>query len=189
MALLLFVILLQLLIIAMASVFLFFGYIHILSDRAGVPFVRTPQYAFPLIARALDIQAGDMVYELGSGDGRFLRWAAVHYPSAQFIGIERNPILVRYAQYRAEHAQLTNIAFRKQDLFTADYAKPNKIYAYLLPSFMDRLLPTLERDFHGRLASRAFQFKNKTADAEVELSARRGAHGQHRLYIYNFKSF
>ncbi len=160
--------------------------VQILSDQTDVPFVRTPHTLFPAIAQTLAIEPGAMLYELGSGDGGFLRWCAARYSHARFIGIERNPLLVRYAIWRAKRAGLTNVEFRKADIFATDFRDVTKIYAYLLNPVMDRLLPKLTTEFHGRLASRAFVFKDKQSTATIELSKKKGHHGEHLLYLYEF---
>src|SRR4051812_24881721 len=67
-----------------------------LSVAFDVPFVRTPSRYFEKIERALEIQRGDVVYELGSGDGRLLLFLGRRYKDNQFVGIELNPILYLY---------------------------------------------------------------------------------------------
>jgi hypothetical protein len=186
MVLVLAIVLLQFFLIVFSTAFIGLAILHILSDRAGVPFVRTPRVVFQKVADALEIQEGDIIYELGSGDGSFLLWCAAQYPEARLLGIERNPLLVRYANWRLKRSQLSNVTFIKQDIFHTDYSTATKLYAYLLPSLMDRLLPTLEAQFHGRLASRAFRFAKKDVSAEITLSNKAGSHGQHKLFVFEF---
>ncbi len=184
--LLIIILILQLFLMVSVPLFLLRAFVQILSDRTDVPFVRTPQSAFAAIAEALAIAPQDTVYELGSGDGSFCRWGATQYPHTRFVGIERNPLLVRYAKWRAQRAKLTNVEFRKADIFETDFSGVNKIYAYLLNPVMDRLLPKLTAEFHGTLASRAFVFKDKTPIHTIELSKKNGHHGKHLLYLYEF---
>ncbi len=177
---------LQVVLLILVALFLIRALVQILSDRTDVPFVRTPERMFAAIASALDMHPSDVVYELGSGDGGFLLWCAERYPDAKFVGFERNPLLVRYARWRAKRVGLSNVEFRKQDLFFADLSGAAKIYAYLLDHVMDRLLPKLAREFHGRLASRAFRFGGKQEKEVIAISEKSGSHGQHLLFIYDF---
>ncbi|HEY4487491.1 MAG TPA: class I SAM-dependent methyltransferase [Candidatus Paceibacterota bacterium] len=159
-----------------------------ISLGLGVPFVRTPSRAYPLISNALRIENGDKVYELGSGDGGLTLALGKLFPHARFVGIERNPILYAYANMRKRlHGNTQNVTFRRENFFKTDLRDASKIYAYLLNSVMDALLPKLEQELKGvRVASRAFQFKQRTHTEAIELSKRKGSHGQHMLYVYEF---
>lgn len=180
------IILLQFLLLVTAPLFLIRALVQIFSDRTDVPFVRTPRAMFPAIASALDIQPFDIVYELGSGDGGFLLWCAERYPNAKFTGIERNPLLYRYSEWRKKRSGRHNLSFVYGDIFSEEYAAARKIYCYLLNPVMDRFLPKLERTFHGTLASRAFRFSTKEPEHTVELTSKKGGHGEHLLHIYDF---
>lgn len=180
------VFLLQLLLLGAVSFFIVRALVQIVSDRTDVPFVRTPKRTFATIAETLDIRPGESVFELGSGDGGFLLWCAARYPDARFTGIERNPLLHYYASYRQRRAQLKNLSFVRGNLFEMNFSGARKMYAYLLNPVMDRLLPKLEREFHGTLASRAFRFKAKQPVRTIELSSKKGWHGEHLLHLYDF---
>lgn len=154
-----------------------------------VPFVRTPRALYPPIVEALGIQQGDVVYELGSGDGGFILSQAVQFPDTRFVGIERNMLLHAFARLRKriEYGNPPNVFFRRGNIFSTDFSEATKIYAYLLSSVMDALLPAFERELQAAcIASRAFQFKQREASRIVELSKKPGNHGQHLFYVYDF---
>ena len=160
---------------------------NLVSDFFDVPFVATPRRVLSIIFDELKIVPGDVVYELGSGDGRFLLYAASREPEAQYIGIERNPMLLALSRIRQRlHGNLRNVTFQKGNFFATDLTRASKVYAYLLNSVMNRLYPTLLRDFHGRFASRAFRFQQKNPMRVVSLGQRPASHGQHELAIYDF---
>ncbi len=142
----------------------------------------------PAVAEALDIRDGDVVYELGSGDGRFLVWCARRFSRTQFVGIERNPLLFWYSRCKARlNGRSPNLSFRCENFFTTELAGANKAYVYLLNPVMDALLPKLERELpQARLVSRAFVFRARTARATIKLGEAPGSHGQNRLYVYEF---
>lgn len=154
----------------------------------SVPFVPMPQAAFGRILDTLDIKDGDVVYELGSGDGRMIVAAAAKYPDARFIGIELNPLLCTLARIRARRKGVSrNTRFVRQDLFTTDLTSANKLYMYLLDRRMQKLYPKLLRELKGaRVISLAFTFKDKEPLRVIEFSQKRGTHGQNRLYVYDF---
>lgn len=156
------------------------------SGSNDAPFIPTPSNAFATIMASLDIDSDDVVYELGSGDGRFLIFCASREPSARFVGVEHNLLLSLIARARARLSGMRNVEFRRGNFYETDISKATKIYAYLLPSVMDRLLPTFERQFTGHLASRAFRFKHKKEERIVRLSEHVGFHGEHQLFVYNF---
>jgi hypothetical protein len=177
---------LQILLLILASLFILRAMVQIISSKSGVPFVRTPLSAFVAIEEALQVGPGDLVYELGSGDGSFVRWCAARHPDARLIGVELNPLLVRYARWRAARSGLHNLEFIQGNVFDSRFHEVTKIYAYMFPIVLDALLPRLQEEFRGRLVSRAFQFAEKPSSAVIELAKRPGMHGQHRLYLYDF---
>jgi SAM-dependent methyltransferase len=85
----------------------------------------------------------DVVYDLGSGDGRIPIIAAQKY-GARGMGIEIDPRLVTQSWGNANDAQVANrVRFMVGDLFTADLSEATVVTMYLSPSIMKRLAPTL----------------------------------------------
>lgn len=154
----------------------------------SVPFVPTPYAAYATIFEALEIKDEDVVYELGSGDGRMLVAAATRYPNTSFIGVELNPLLCALARMRAKWTGVSrNVHFLQKDLFETDLSHATKLYMYLLDSRMQTLYPKLQHDLNSaRVASLAFTFKDKEPLQVIELSKKPGSHRQNRLYIYDF---
>jgi hypothetical protein len=177
----------QLILLVWVGVFLVRTLRRMYSGHGDAPFIPTPSNAFTTIMTALDIGSSDIVYELGSGDGRFLLFCASREPSARYIGIEHNFLLSCIARTRQWLSGIQNVEFRRGNFYNTDISEATKLYAYLLPSVMDRMLPSLERQFTGRLASRAFRFKERDDARIVALSERPGFHGEHQLFVYDFK--
>jgi len=89
------------------------------------------------------VTAQDVVYDLGSGDGRIPIIAAQKY-GARGVGIEIDPRLVTQSWGNANDAQVANrVRFLVGDLFTADLGEATVVTMYLSPSIMKRLTPTL----------------------------------------------
>lgn len=177
----------QLLLAAATAFFLFRVLVFAISGHLDVPFVPTPVTYAEIVAAALELSPGDVVYELGSGDGRFLLSYARLEPGARYVGVERNPLLHAMARMRKRLAgNPTNVEFRRGDFYKTDFSPANKMYLYLLDSVMHELQPKFEREFKGRLASRAFPFSRKALSNVVALTEKIGAHGQHLLFVYEF---
>ncbi len=105
------------------------------------PFVPTP---IPVIERMLElakVSSDDVVYDLGSGDGRVVITAAQRY-GARGVGVELNPVWVRDARRYADILGVTDkVTFRVADLFTTDLREATVVTLYLLPAMNRRLAP------------------------------------------------
>jgi len=116
------------------------------AARPDVLFVPTPQ---PVVEAMLDLAAvkrTDVVYDLGSGDGRILIAAAKKY-GARGVGIEIDPALVKKARENAAAAGVSNrVRFITGNLFTADLRSATVVTLYLLQSLNERLRPKLIRE-------------------------------------------
>jgi hypothetical protein len=96
--------------------------------------------------RYLDIENGDNVLDIGSGDGRVLIYASKKYPNSQFVGIERNLFLVIYSNILKFLLRRDNLQFKHIDAHKFDISEFNKIYLYLLPKFIDSILLKKKKD-------------------------------------------
>jgi SAM-dependent methyltransferase len=117
------------------------------QDRApDVPFVPTP---IPVVERMLELAGvtkDDVLYDLGSGDGRIPILAAERY-GARGVGIEINPVWVRDARRIAERSGLTDrVAFRIEDLFTVDLREATVVTLYLFPPINRKLQSKFARE-------------------------------------------
>ena len=117
----------------------------------------------------------DVVYDLGSGDGRLVIAAARR--GARAVGIEFNPELVALSEGRARAEGLAGKArFVQADIFETDFSEATVVTLYLLPSLNMRLRPTLLRMRPGtRVVSHAFGMEDWTPD-ETSRAEGRTAH-------------
>ena len=171
------------LLLALVGFLIRFG-ILIISRGYDVPFVRTPRKYYPVIEEALQISPGDVVYDLGSGEGKFVLYLAKRHPDVRFIGIERNRLLCTQALLRKRFAgSPSNATFRRENFYMSDLSNATRIYAYLLSKVMTRLFA--ERTHPGlRIVSRAFKIKGREPLETITLSKREGFHGEHELHVY-----
>lgn len=110
-------------------------------DR-DVPYVTSSEAVITRMLEMAEVGPGDVVYDLGSGDGRIVI-AAARY-GAQGVGIEIDPYRVYQARLNAEQAGVADrVTFREQDLFKADFSDATVVSLYLLPGVNQKLRPML----------------------------------------------
>ncbi|MGH7824026.1 MAG: SAM-dependent methyltransferase [Candidatus Binatia bacterium] len=117
-----------------------------------VPFVPTPPEVIDRMLEIARVKSGDVIYDLGSGDGRIIIQAAKRY-GVRGVGIEIDPDLVKKAQSNAIREKVDHLVeFRAQDALTADVSPATVVTLYMLPEFNAKLRPILERQL--KLGSR-----------------------------------
>ena len=109
-----------------------------------VMYVPTPQEVVDAMLRMADVTAADVVYDLGSGDGRIPITAAQTFGAAG-VGIELNPDLIQEAIENAARAGVGDkVRFLNQDLFETDLRPATVITLYLLREMNLKLMPKLK---------------------------------------------
>jgi len=108
-----------------------------------VIFVPTPQEVGEDMLRLANVRKGDVLYDLGSGDGRIPVTAAKLY-SVRGVGIDIDPERIREAQDNAKKNGVEALVrFRLEDLFTSDFREATVVTLYLLPDLNLKLRPRL----------------------------------------------
>lgn len=122
-----------------------------------VIYVPTPQEVVDAMLEMAKVSANDVVYDLGSGDGRIPITAAQKY-GARAIGIDINPQRIKEANENLAKANVGNkVTFLNQDLFETDFSDATVVTLYLLPRLNLQLLPKLKSLKKGtRVVSHSF---------------------------------
>jgi len=126
--------------------------------RADVPYVQTPHEVVAQMLRLAGVGRNDVVYDLGSGDGRLVIAAARDF-GARGVGVEIDPRLVARSVESARRAGVGDrVTFREQDLFQTDLADATVVTLYLSPALNLRLRPKLLRELRSgaRIVSHDF---------------------------------
>jgi SAM-dependent methyltransferase len=111
------------------------------KDNIAGPYVPTPWVIVDAMLKLADIRAGDIVYDLGSGDGRLVITAAKRF-GARGVGVELQPELIALANEGAKKEGVADrVKFVQGDLFETDIREATVVTLYLLPSFVTRLVP------------------------------------------------
>jgi SAM-dependent methyltransferase len=120
-------------------------------------FVPTPDDVVAKMLELAQVAKSDVVYDLGSGDGRIVI-AAARTCGCRAVGIEIDAGLLTLARERARAARVEKLAaFRHDDLFEADFSDASVVALFILPGMMQKLLPKFDNLKAGsRLVSHAF---------------------------------
>ncbi len=116
------------------------------SRTPDIFFTPTMEAVADAMLKLAKITAADVVYDLGSGDGRIVILAAQKY-GARGVGIELDPRLVEISRQVAREGEVENrVAFIEGDLFAADISEATIVTLYLSPGVNRRLESKLKRE-------------------------------------------
>lgn len=144
--------------IALLVCVLLLGAAGCLYPGAEVPYVQTPTEVVTEMLRLAGVNGNDVVYDLGSGDGRLVIAAARDF-GARGVGIEIDPQLVARSAESARRAGVGDrVRFRAGDLFETDLSDATVVTLYLSPELNLRLRPKLLRELRSgsRIVSHDF---------------------------------
>ncbi|HTG98808.1 MAG TPA: methyltransferase domain-containing protein [Vicinamibacterales bacterium] len=152
------------------------------------PFIPTPDDVVDRMLALAKVTRADVVYDLGSGDGRIPIAAAKKY-GAKGVGLDIDPALVEVANSNAKAAGVDGLVdFRVQNVLTADLSKATVVTLYLLSSSNERLRPMLMQQLKpgARIVSHAFSMgRDWPADAVDQFVSARG--DEVTLYLWKIK--
>jgi SAM-dependent methyltransferase len=151
--------------------------------ETDVPYVATPQPVVETMLELAQVTEDDVVYDLGSGDGRMVLTAAQQF-GARGVGIEIVPELVEQSRSYARLAGVSDqVQFYRADLFDTDLSEATVLSIYLLPDVIERLLPKIRREMDpgDRVVSHNYGAEAWPPDSTVEISA------NHVLYLWTIR--
>ena len=144
------------------------------SQYPDVIFVPTPQEVVDKMLELGRVAKGDILYDLGSGDGRIPITAARKY-GIKATGIDIDPDRIREANENASKAGVTRLVeFRQEDLFKADFHDATIITLYLLPDLNVKLRPKLWDELKPgtRIVSHQFEMGTWKPEKKLESNGR-----------------
>ncbi|VXB44437.1 conserved exported hypothetical protein [Luteimonas sp. 9C] len=133
------------------------------AREPDVIYVPTPEPVVDAMLNLAGVKAGDVLYDLGSGDGRIPIAAAQRF-GVRGVGIDINPVRVREANANAEAAGVTDlVTFKEADLFEEDISEASVVTLYLLQSLNVKLRPKLLAELKPgtRIVSHAFDMADQ----------------------------
>lgn len=136
-----------------------------------VPFVPSDEAVIEAMLNLGEVGPSDLLYDLGSGDGRILITAA-RDRNTRGIGVEIDPLRISDAMEDAAHFRVEYLLdFIEEDLFTVDIKDATVMTLYLLESINIQLRPRLLNELRpgSRIISHAFDMGDWKADKQLEL--------------------
>ncbi|HEV2763660.1 MAG TPA: class I SAM-dependent methyltransferase [Pyrinomonadaceae bacterium] len=127
--------------------------------KRDVPYVPTPEPVVNEMLSLAKVSKGDVVYDLGCGDGRLVITAVKKFGARKGVGVDIDPVRVRESNENAQKAGVTDrVKFVEQDLFETDFSEATVVTLYLLPDVNLRLRPKLLKELKPgtRIVSHAF---------------------------------
>ncbi|HLH43796.1 MAG TPA: class I SAM-dependent methyltransferase [Bryobacteraceae bacterium] len=152
-----------------------------------VPYLPTTEPAVQAMLKLAGVKSGDIVYDLGCGDGRIVVAAAKDF-GARAVGIDINPERIAEARANAKRAGVENrVRFEEGDLFTADIHEATVVTLFLLSSVNQRLRPKLQAELQpgARIVSNTFDMGDWKPDKEATVeTADDSAYFSRKLYLW-----
>lgn len=148
------------------------------------PFDPTPQEVVDRMLTLAGVKNGDLLYDLGSGDGRVLIAAAKRY-GVKAVGFEVDPGLVKLANERIKQENLQHLVeVRHQDFTTADLSSASVVTLYLSYDGNHALKPLLLRQLQPGARVVSYTFDMGDWPPKIAESYRDGAGNVHTLYFW-----
>lgn len=157
------------------AVLLLLGALQQSSRTPDIYFAGTPQPVVTAMLKLAQVTPADIVYDLGSGDGRIVILAAQAF-GARGVGVEINPRLVTLSRQLARESGVDNrVTFIEGDLFTTDISPATVVTMWLTPSINEQLVPKFLRELHPgtRIVSHQFPIPHWMPDDEVTIGDER----------------
>lgn len=147
------------------------------------PFVPSPMPVVEKMLELAEVISGDVVYDLGSGDGRIVILAAEKY-GARSVGIELDRSLAQESAAKVKELKLDGrVTIVEGDILQTDLKPATVVTLYLLVSANERLRPILERDLKAgtRVVAHDMRMPGWTALREEALAV---GNATHFIYLY-----
>jgi ubiquinone/menaquinone biosynthesis C-methylase UbiE len=144
------------------------------TQAPDVIYVPTPYEVVDEMLKLAGVKKGDVLYDLGSGDGRIPITAAKKF-GIRAVGIDIDPQRVEEAKENARKNGVTNLVqFRQEDLFRANFREATVVTLYLLPDLNVKLRPKLLAELKpgSRIISHQFDMGTWKPEKRVELNGR-----------------
>ena len=141
-----------------------------------VIFVPTPPEVVAAMLKVAKVSKGDVVYDLGSGDGRIPIAAVKDFGAARATGIDIDPQRIKEATANLQKAGVGDrVRFLNQDLFTTDLSEATVVTLYLLPSLNLKLMPKLKAELKPgtRIVSHAFDMGDWVPEQTLDVDGRK----------------
>jgi protein-L-isoaspartate O-methyltransferase len=153
------------------------------SPDSLAPYIPSPETVVDKMLEAARVKPGEVVYDLGSGDGRIVIAAAQKF-QARAVGVELRADLCKAAEERVKSLGLQDrVKFIHGNLLKVDLSPADVVTLYLLTSSNERLRPNLEKYLKpgARVVSNDYQIRGWKPSEVVHITA---GGLLHNIYVY-----
>ena len=153
------------------------------TKTPDVIFVPTPQEVVDKMLELAEVKEGDVVYDLGCGDGRIPVTAAKKY-GVKAVGFDVDPQRIKESKANVEKNGVGElVTIKQEDIFKQDLSQANVVTLYLLPSLNVKLMPQLRKLKPGsRIVSHSFDMRGAKPKKEIQVQTKEG--GEHTVYLW-----
>lgn len=153
------------------------------TRQPDVIFVPTPQEVVDKMLDLAGVRPGEIVYDLGCGDGRIPVTAAKKF-GVKAWGFDINPVRVKESlETVAKNNVGMLVTIKQQDIFELDLSKADVVTLYLLPQLNVKLIPQLDKLKPGcRIVSHDFDMRGVRPKQELTYTPQGGR--EHRIYLW-----
>ncbi len=141
-----------------------------------VIYLPTPREAVTAMLTLANVGPGDIVYDLGSGDGRILIAAVSEFGAARGVGVDIDPAMILEAKDNADRAKVADrVRFVNQDLFDTDLHEATVVTLYLLPWLNRKLIAKLKAELKpgSRIVAYRFDMGDWKADQTLTVNGQK----------------
>jgi uncharacterized protein (TIGR03000 family) len=158
--------------------------------KLDAPFIATPQSVVDDMLKFASVKEGDVVYDLGCGDGRIVITAVKDFKAKKGVGIDLDPERIADSKKAAKNAKVEDkVEFREGDVLKIDsVAEASVVCLYLFPEINERLQPMLQKTLKpgSRIVSHDFLMKDDWKP-EKEITVKDQAGNDHTIYMWTIK--
>lgn len=149
-----------------------------------VVYVGTPYDVISQMLKMAGVKKGDVVYDLGCGDGRMVILAAQKY-GCRGVGYDIDPERVSAALENVRRGGVGSLVkIVQEDIFTVDLSEADVLLLYLLPELNQKLLPQFEQLKPGsRLVTHDYDIGGIEADKSIRITSNED-NASHTLFLY-----
>lgn len=159
------------LITMLAAIFVSSGVSVSCQTTPDVPYVPTSTKKVEEMLKLAGVGKDDIVYDLGSGDGRIPIAAVKDFGAKRAVGIDINPERIKEANENAKNAKVTDkVKFIEGDLFKQNFSEATVVTLYLLPAVNMKLRPQILALKSGtRIVSHSFDMGDWQPEKTIEV--------------------
>jgi SAM-dependent methyltransferase len=155
------------------------------SSKADVVYVPTPNDVVMKMLELAQVKKGDLLYDLGCGDGRIVVLAAKKY-GCKGMGYDIDPQRIKECHANARKYDVEGrVTFEQKNIFDLDLSAADVVTLYLLPDLNVRLIPQLQKLKPGaRVVSHDFSMKGHVKPDKVVTMTSKEDNVEHTLYLW-----